>query len=133
MEIAFLASPAAGYCPLSGGVLDFCIFPPSGIATFVVWVGLALTATGVASCVFAWRGRLGKAVAFSLPGVILVVLGLLLLIGHATEPTAPINPPPSEYRFFEIGVSASLVGLISLAAASCAQFWYRAAAPTSRT
>jgi hypothetical protein len=64
--------------------------------------------------------------------LILVVLGLLELIGHTNAAsTPPINTPPPEYRFFEIGVSAAEVSLILLAVAGCSQFAFRSAARAS--
>ena len=125
MEVAFLASPAAGYCPLHGGELDFCLFAPSGNATFTIWVALGLAMASVVSCVFAWRGRLGNAAAFAAPGLIVVVVGLVLLVGHTTASREPINTPPPDYRFYESGISAALVGLVLLSSACCAQLAFR--------
>ena len=39
-EVAFLLSPAAGYCPEYGGVLESCLFPPSEIAAFTIGLSL---------------------------------------------------------------------------------------------
>jgi len=125
MEVAFLASPAAGYCPLHGGELDFCLFSPSGNAAFTIWVALGLAIASVVSCVFAWRGRLGNAAAFAAPGLIVVVVGLVLLVGHTTASREPINTPPPDYRFYEIGISAALVGLGLLSSACGAQLAFR--------
>src|ERR1700736_2802097 len=96
MEIAFLKSPAAGYCPEYGGILQFCIWPPSTDASITVWLALGLAGFSVVSLVFAWRGQLGKAGAFALPGLIGVVLALVSAIGgDRTTPYQPLlNSPP---------------------------------------
>ena len=127
MEIAFLASPAAGYCPEYGGILEFCFLPPSSVATVTLCIALGLAGASVASCVFAWRGHLGIAGAFALPGLIGVVLGSVFLVGHqnTASPEPLLNTPPPGYLLYEIGGYAALVGLVLLGAACCVQLAFR--------
>jgi hypothetical protein len=131
MEIAFLKSPAAGYCPEYGGILQFCFWPPSSDASLTIWLALGLGGFSVVSVVFAWRRQLGKAGAFALPGLIGVVLGLVSAIGGDHTPLYQplLNTPPPSYVLHEIGSYAALVGLVLLAAACCVQLAVRLSLP----
>ena len=130
VEIAFLASPAAGYCPDYPGFLNYCFFPPSAIATFTIWIALGMTVFSVSSCVFAWRGSLGAAGASALPGLIGVVLLLLSAVANQNTSSAEplLNTPPAGYWLYGIGGEAGLAGVILLATACCVQLAFRLAA-----
>lgn len=123
MEIAFLKSPAASYCPEYGGILQFCFWPPSNDATLTMWLALGLAGLSAVSVVFAWRGQLGKAGMFALPGLIGVVLALVSAIGgdHTALYQPLLNTPPPSYVLHEIGGYAALVGSILLGVACCVQ------------
>jgi hypothetical protein len=130
-EIAFLASPAAGYCPEYPGFLNYCFFPPSAIATLTIWIALGLTVFSVISCVFAWRGTLGPAGASALPGLIGVVLLLLSAAANRNTSTAEplLNTPPAGYWLYGVGGEAGVAGVILLAAACCVQLAFRLRRP----
>jgi hypothetical protein len=132
MEISFLESPAAGYCPEYGGFLQYCFFPPSEIATFTIWLALGLAGAGIASSIFAWRRRPGEAAAFALPGLIGVVLALLFAVGgQSPDSSQPLlNTPPAGYWMHEVGGGAAFVGLLLLGAACCLQLVVRFRRPT---
>jgi hypothetical protein len=127
VEIAFLVSPAAGFCPEHPGFLSYCFFPPSSVATFTIWLALGLTVVSVISCVFAWRGRLGAAGASALPGLIGVVVVLLAALANQNSPSADQlqNTPPEGYWLYGFGGAAVLVGMVLLAAACCVQLAVR--------
>jgi hypothetical protein len=127
VEIAFLVSPAAGFCPEHPGFLSYCFIPPSSVATFTIWLALGLTVVSVISCVFAWRGRLGPAGASALPGLIGVVAVLLAALGNQNSPSADQlqNPPPTGYWLYGFGEAAVLAGMVLLAAACCFQLAVR--------
>ncbi len=131
VEIAFLMSPAASYCPLHGGFLSICLFPPSQTALFLIVVALGLTALSVISCVFAWRGRLAAAWKIALPGLIGV---LLLLVGAAANQNngyiGPLeSPPPPDFWLYDFGGRVALAGMVLLAVACCAQLAIRFSQP----
>ena len=127
MEIDFLASPVAGYCPEYSGFLSCCFFPPSETATLMIWLALGLTVLSVISCDFAWRGRLGPPRASALPGLIGVVL--LLVAAAANQNTGYVGPllntPPAGYWLYDFGGWAALAGMVLLAAACCVQLGVR--------
>jgi hypothetical protein len=126
MEAAFLLSPAAGFCPEYGGVLSYCLFPPSEIAAFIIGVAVGLAGASVASLVFAWRGHFGAARASALPGFLGVVLAIFVAAQQGTPPAEPLlNSPPPGYGFYGTGGYAGLVGVILLGAACCFQFGVR--------
>jgi hypothetical protein len=130
-EIAFLASPSAGYCPEYPGLLSYCFFPPSAIATLTIWVALGLTVFSVSSCVFAWRGSLGAAGASALPGLIGVVVLLLAAAANRNTSSAEplLNTPPADYWLYGVGSGAGVAGVILLAAACCVQIAFRLRRP----
>src|SRR5258708_1178848 len=127
VEVAFLASPAAGYCPEHGGFLSYCFVPPSPIATFAIGIALGLGVFCVLSCVFAWHGNVGAAGASALPGLIGVVLLLLAALANQNnslvEPLA--NTPPAGYWLYGLGGEVGLAGMILLAAACCVQLAFQ--------
>jgi hypothetical protein len=127
VEVAFLASPASGYCPEYGGFLSYCLFPPSAIATFAIGIALGLTVLSVTSCVFAWRGSLGAAGASALPGLIGVALLLLTAVAnqHTSSSQPLLNTPPAGYWLYGLGGGVGLAGIILLAAACCVQLAFR--------
>jgi hypothetical protein len=86
-------------------------------------LALCLAGFSGVSVVFAWRGQLGKAGAFALPGLIGVVLALVFAIGgdHTTLYQPLMNTPPPSYVLHEIGGYAALAGLTLLGAACCVQ------------
>jgi len=128
VEVAFLLSPAAGYCPEYGGILSYCFFPPSEIATLTIGVALGLTGAGVASLVHAWREHYGAAGALVLPALLGVVLVLIAAARQGSPPAEPLlNSPPPGYGLFETGGYAVLVGVVLLGTACCFQLavWLR--------
>ena len=131
MEVAFLWSPAAGYCAEYGGILSFCLFPPSEIAAFIIGLALCLAAASVASTVFAWRGHFGAAGALASPGAAGVVLALFAATQQSGPPAEPpLNLPPADYWLYEIGGYAGLLGLVLLGIACAFQLAVRFQRPT---
>jgi uncharacterized membrane protein YeaQ/YmgE (transglycosylase-associated protein family) len=127
IEIAFLQSAAAGYCPEYGGILDFCLFPPSEDAGITIWLALGLAGAAAGSCVFAWRRILGKAAAFASPGLIGTVVGSAVAVSNNTgsNPFPVINTPPPGYWLVDAGHIAALVGTILLGVACVVQLVVR--------
>jgi hypothetical protein len=123
VEIAFLVSPAAGFCPEHPGFLSYCFVPPSSVATFTIWLALGLTAVSVISSVYAWRGRLVAAGASAFPGLIGAILVLLAALANQNSPSSDQlqNTPPAGYWFYGFGEAAALAGMVMLAAACCVQ------------
>ena len=131
MEVAFLLSPAAGYCPEYGGILSFCLFPPSEIAAFIIGLALCLAAASVASLVFAWRGHFGAAGGFVSPGFVGVVLALFAATQQSGPSAEPLlNSPPADYWLYEIGRYAGLLGVVLLAVACAFRLGVRFRRPT---
>jgi|SRR5579859_7131442 len=128
VEIAFLVSPAAGFCPEHPGFLSYCYFPPSSVATLTIWLALGLTVVSVISCVFAWRGRPGAAGASALPGLIGVVPVLLAALANQNSPSADRlqNTAPAGYWLYGFGGAAVLAAMVLLTAACCVQLavWF---------
>jgi hypothetical protein len=126
MEIAFLLSPAVGYCPEYGGFLEICLFPPSETASLAIWLALGLAGAAVGSCFFAARGILGRAAAFASPGLIAAVLALGAAVSNNTSNPFPVlNTPPPGYWLYGAGTAAYLVGSILLGVACGVQLAVR--------
>lgn len=129
VEIAFLVSPAASYCPLHGGFLSLC-FRPSDIAKTIIGLAVVLAVLSVVSGVFAWRGRLPAAWKSSLPGII----GLALLLAVAANQNAGyegplLEPPPAELWLYDFGTWVFFAGIVLLAVACGVQLVIRFSQP----
>jgi hypothetical protein len=125
VEIAFLASPAASYCPLHGGFLSLC-FRPSDIAKTIVVLAVGLAVLSVISGVFAWRGRLAAAWKSSLPGLIGVVLVMAAAANQNTGYEGPLlDAPPADFWLSEFGTWVAFAGIVLLAVACCVQLVIR--------
>lgn len=125
VEVAFLVSPAASYCPLHGGFLSLC-FRPSDTAKVIIGLALGLTILSAISGVFAWRGRLAAAWKSSLPGLIGVVLLLAAAANQNTGYEGPLlNPPPADFWLYDFGGWVVLAGTVLLGIACCVQLAIR--------
>jgi hypothetical protein len=126
LEIAFLASPAASYCPLRGGFLSLC-FRPSDIAKTVIGLAVGLAVLSVIAGVFAWRGRLAAAWKSSLPGLIGVVVLMVAAANQNTGYEGPLlEPPPAEIWLYDFGTWVLFAGVVLLAIVCCIQLviWF---------
>ncbi len=131
IELAFLSSPAAAYCGVHEGFLQACVIPSQAVAAVVIGLSTAFAAAAAASCVMAWRGRLGAASSLALPGLVGSALALFAAIGRQSPPdTTPLtSAPPAGYGLYNEGGGAAVAGVVLLAAACCLQFAFRRRRP----